>query len=242
VVIDRGARGALIDRVAVRDLHMVVNTEGGDDNFGAIGFTVSAPDVELRASSCVRCSAPSFDYGSDGGFVEVYDAGDRLHVHGNVARTVNGFVEVGGSAAGVHANDMGFDHNVMIDAGDALIIHRGGTYDLPVARLLFDQNTVVQQSAAAMPMFIGAASGLRARNNLFALVPGVTLGDVPTAGAHNLITTPATARFIQLVRGNVRLTARSPARTRRRQLPYRMDMNGNAVLRIPDVGAFQFAR
>ena len=81
------------------DLTMIVNTSGGDDDYGAVEFWIYAPNNEISYNRCYNCKASSYDYGFDGGTVEIYTNGDNSHIHQNWSENSQGFFEVGGGSA-----------------------------------------------------------------------------------------------------------------------------------------------
>lgn len=60
-------RHNLITGNYAHDLTMVVNDEGGDNDFGATGVILEASDNEVSYNRMINCEAPSLDYGFDGG-------------------------------------------------------------------------------------------------------------------------------------------------------------------------------
>ncbi|HYX38350.1 MAG TPA: chondroitinase-B domain-containing protein, partial [Oligoflexus sp.] len=69
----------LVTRNFVHDLHMIVNDQrdpnkprSGANDFGANCFWLENTDNELSYNRGENCVAPSFDYGRDGGFVELF--------------------------------------------------------------------------------------------------------------------------------------------------------------------------
>jgi len=73
----------LATRNYVHDLHMVVNTIGGDDDYGATGIWMFNSNNEVSYNRMVNCKAPSYDYGIAGGALEWYGAADNNYAHHN---------------------------------------------------------------------------------------------------------------------------------------------------------------
>lgn len=139
----------------VHDLHMVVDTPGGDDDYGAVGFDVQAAGVEIAGSSCVNCRATSHDYGYDGGFAEVWNYGDDLDIHDSSGENTDGILEVGGnlpaaSAQRVEIRDSRFD-----DAHGGIVIHQADRFGMPKSSLTVSGTTVVNTSASDNPVLSG---------------------------------------------------------------------------------------
>lgn len=178
------ATGTLIDNVRAHDLKMVVNTQGGDDDYGAVGFIVQAANAEIKNSSCVNCQASSYDYQIDGGFVEVFNKGDNLYVHDNLAKNTNGFTEIGGSG-GSSANNMKFQNNTIIDSGNLINIHTSGSYQLATSNLTFSNNTVYQSKKPFQSMFYDAGVAT-VTNNIFASAVALDSGGAPGKHTNNV--------------------------------------------------------
>ena len=96
-------RNNLVTHNYIHDGTMIVNTPGGNDDYGANGVVIFASNNEVSFNDFTRLQAPSYDYGKDGGSVEVYAEnweGDanitNLSIHDNMSTSNNGFMEVGG--------------------------------------------------------------------------------------------------------------------------------------------------
>ena len=74
------------------------------NDYGAVCFWVQAGNNEISYNRGINCRASSYDFGYDGGFVEVWENGDNSYIHHNYAQNTNGFFELGsgGSGGGVH--------------------------------------------------------------------------------------------------------------------------------------------
>jgi hypothetical protein len=172
VVSDSGdavrAMGAadLIDHVQVHDLHMIVNTPGGNDDFGAVGYDVEAPGVEISNSSCTNCRAPSYDYGHDGGFVEIWDHGDNLYVHGNVASNTDGFLEVGGDLRDGSARNVRVVGNTMNEVHGGFFVHSTGVFAITAGPILVSGNRITNREASTDAVFGGDVGTMDVVNNV----------------------------------------------------------------------------
>lgn len=139
--------GAIVNEMRARNLHMIVNTPGGDDDYGAVGYDVQAPDATVENSSCINCRAPSYDYGYDGGFVEIWNSGDHLSVHNNVAVNTEGFLEIGGGPRRRHANGVDVAHNKMLRVHGGICIHGRGQFAVPVSKVTISHNDIVNKGS-----------------------------------------------------------------------------------------------
>ncbi|HSL57023.1 MAG TPA: right-handed parallel beta-helix repeat-containing protein [Acidimicrobiales bacterium] len=241
----------LATRNDVRDLRMYVNTVGGDDDYGAVGFWVSAANNEVSYNRCTNCKAPSHDYGYDGGFVEVWQVGDGLHVHHNVAIDTDGFIEVGGRGAGASAVDMRLSYNLLVRTGISMCLHHDW---MPIDRVTFDNNTLIgpNRIACVSPSYPGFRSTIiTMRNNIFS--GNGTIATFPFTHVNNLYTANpgftlsageriADPRFRNPGAGDYRLQATSPAVDAGINVGYATDLDGNPVSPPPDLGAYELQR
>jgi hypothetical protein len=141
------ARFGVATSVNIHDLHMMVNTPGGDDDYGALGFDVESRDVEIARSRCTNCRASSHDYGHDGGFAEVWNYGDGLNVHDNVGRNTSGILEVGGTAHDASAHGIAITRNNFQDAHGGFWVHRADRFAIPAGDIVVSANTITSSRA-----------------------------------------------------------------------------------------------
>ena len=155
----------LVTGVRVDDLHMMVNSPGGDNDYGAVGFGVEAPDAQIAYSSCDNCRAPSDDYGQDGGFVEIWNNGNDLFVHDNSSSNTNGFLEIGGNSQSGSAQHVVVERNVMTQVHGGLWIHTHDRFAFPVGSVLFAYNTLVDAAQDGNQVIGGGLGSLTFDNN-----------------------------------------------------------------------------
>jgi len=91
-----------VDSNYFHDLKMVVNTEGGKDDYGAfavnvLGGSAGISNITISNNRVERAIAPSFDYGHDGGAVELFEEIDGVYIFNNFVKDSKGFIESGGS-------------------------------------------------------------------------------------------------------------------------------------------------
>ena len=147
----------------IHDLHMYNNTQGGNDDSGAIGFDIEADDVTVTHTSCIHCRAESYDYGHDGGFADIFDAGNRVKLISNTGDDIDGFLELG-SAHGGSANDVLVQGNYITHSYGGFVVHSGDTFSIDVNNLQIVGNTIINVDAEK-EMFYGNLSSIVLRDN-----------------------------------------------------------------------------
>ncbi|MBU2666352.1 alanine and proline-rich secreted protein Apa [Actinoplanes bogorensis] len=151
-------RGGWAQRVTVRDLSMVRDTPGGDDDYGAVGFLVEAHDVEIGYSSCTNCRAPSHDYGHDGGFVEVWNYGDNLDVHHSTGNNTQGVLEIGSDSGDSSAHNIRLRNNKFSNTHGGMVLHTGGNFAIGDAQIAWTGNTISSTGSSDPPILDGDLS------------------------------------------------------------------------------------
>ena len=130
----------LITRNWVHDLTMILNTPGGDDDYGAVGIGLFSSGNEISHNRLERCRAPSYDYGTDGGAIEVYGDTTANYIHHNWAHENSGFIELGGGTI----RDSVVAYNVALNNGTFAVVHLSGRHGGTVSRFCIDNNTIVE--------------------------------------------------------------------------------------------------
>ena len=236
----------LVTHNYAHDLHMVVNTRGGDDDYGAVGFAVLGPNNEVSYNRCINCKAESYDYGFDGGTVELYSNVDGSYIHHNYGRGTNGFIEVGGGSA----QNIRVAYNVSEDNyADFACLHVGGTFGSVINNFQIDNNTIIQsvnQPGAYMidcmytpftstqllfrnnVMYsanpVAADGAFTHENNIYYMVGGSPIGY--TLNATEIQADPM---FVDKSVGNFHLQPESPAIDIGTNLGYTLDFDNNPV-------------
>ena len=133
----------LLTHNEVHDMTMRVNDIEPDNNDGgANGFLIRSPNNEISYNSCVNCIAESYDYGFDGGIIELYGDTSNTYVHHNWSKNSDGFLEVGGNP-GV-ANNVRISHNVSVNnRGLFSVIHLTGVFGTTISNFRMDNNTLI---------------------------------------------------------------------------------------------------
>jgi hypothetical protein len=176
----------LVTGVRVDDLHMMVNSPGGDNDYGAVGFDVEAPGAQIAYSSCDNCRAPSDDYGHDGGFVEIWNNGNNLFVHDNSSSNTNGFLELGGNSQSASAQHVIVERNVMTQVHGGLWIHARDKFTLPVSSIVFAHNTLVDAARDGNQVIGGGLGGLTFEDNAIYSLDQVSWSGAPSVHRGNV--------------------------------------------------------
>lgn len=159
----------LVTKNYVHDGTMVVNDQGGDNDYGAVGIWLFASNNEVSYNRMINCKAPCYDYGFDGGVVEFYGDVDSCYVHHNWGENCEGAFEVGGKGATLTHNIIAY--NVCINNGGAGGFHVGGKFGVKVEDMRVENNVFVDTSHSDYAIgFWGGAPGTTDfiyRNNIF---------------------------------------------------------------------------
>jgi len=241
------------------DLTMIINTPGGDDDYGAVGFWLYGPNNEVAYNRCVNCSATSYDYGRDGGVFEIYHNGDNSYVHHNWGENSNGFFEAGGDSTQRTAQNVLFAYNVSYNNSSFACLHTGGTFSLIVKNFRVENNTVVQtgsggQLFGCMSSFtsdtmsmrnnifytsatVFSNGGFTHENNLYYFLGGGKAGY--SLGPGEKIADPL---FVNAAGKDFKLRTGSPAINAGATLGYAADFDDVPVPQgsAPDIGAFEY--
>ena len=130
----------------VHDLKMVVNTQGGDDDFGATAVHLYNSNNTVSYNQFYNCKASSYDYTSDGGGIEFYGSVSNSSIHHNWISDSDYLLEVGGGSSSVNADNV-VSYNVSINNGGIGYIHvKGGStnYGVDVRNFRFENNTIIE--------------------------------------------------------------------------------------------------
>jgi hypothetical protein len=194
----------------IHDLSMVVNTAGGDDDYGSIGVMVTGTsDIAIRDNTFKNIKASSHDYGQDGSILEGYGTVRNVALEGNYIENALCVTEFGGNSSNSVAN-VSIDHNVIVNTDNVAVFHNGTATGFglgSISNVDFTSNTV-HSTLPNSPNTYSAAFGfsgangsfLDVKNNIFEIAAmdrfdvGATnythtnnlydLGAVPTTAGH----------------------------------------------------------
>jgi hypothetical protein len=249
----------LVTKSYFHDLIMVNNTPkttNPDDDYGAIGVVIENQNNEVSYNTMENCKAPSYDYGTDGGAVEIYGNGSGSYIHCNYAIHNNGFMEVG-SGNNSSENNITLAYNVSIDNGDLLMMHYGEPFGCTYLNFNVENNTIVENKTSGTIIIVWSIPSSPVatfRNNIIYSKKTVSNTNQITHD-HNLFYLPTNANlgftlnsteqladplFVNLQQNNFHITSASPARGKGINIGLTTDIDGNSVSSTPDLGAYQF--
>ncbi len=250
----------------LHDLTMILNEQGNEGDYGAVGVTVNSSCNEICYNRMIRCSAPCYEGGADGGVVELYGTTDSCLIHHNLGVACNGFVEVGGGSA----INTRLYYNVLINNGVGICIHLNDQFASVVQNLRMENNTIIDTTSGTTPTydlidFIGTPtpSTFLFRNNIVLVKNFSYIVQTTNASSgwsfthtHNLYfldnsaiklnmtldsgETQGNPDFVNYADTNLRLAANSPAISDGLPLGYTLDFYNNPVPTIPSLGAIQY--
>jgi hypothetical protein len=250
----------LITENYFHDLHMVNNTSGGNDDYGAVGVSVEGSFNEVSYNRFINCRAPSYDFGVDGGAVEWWNTADGVLVHHNWASGNAGFLEVGGGSA----RNAVVSYNVSVNNDRFAAFHLADQYGCNIENFRIENNTIVEMptDSKGWDVFwfsdpplantvklhnnilyidwfstVSNQPGFTHTNNLYYLSNGTVLNFELGPGEN--LGDPA---FIDLAGQNYKLLASSPAIDAGLSLDYVHDFEDETVPvnQAPDLGAYEY--
>ncbi len=178
-----GGNNNAISNCKFQNMRMVRNTSGGDDDYGANGLVIGGANNSITNNSFKDLWATSYDYGYDGGAVEVYGSatGNNTIMYNTVANC-NGFMEVG-SGSGGSCNNALIAYNLIVNCGLLVYIQNGSTFTISVSNMQFYNNNIVEtvKQYTKPSSMIGMAGSPTAqgivvvKNNIFWLSSGINV-------------------------------------------------------------------
>ncbi|MGU3361682.1 right-handed parallel beta-helix repeat-containing protein, partial [Methylobacterium sp. M6A4_1b] len=142
----------LVTRSYFHDLKMIKNTANVyDDDYGAVGVMIGNSNNEVSYTKIVNAKAPSFDYGHDGGGIELFGTMDNIKIHDNWIENTVGFIEAGGYKSSL--TNISITNNVSLNNNGFVDIHNGGgNFASTFKNVDVSHNTVIEQNNAAKQM------------------------------------------------------------------------------------------
>jgi parallel beta-helix repeat protein len=166
----------------MHNMRMVRNTPTSvnpDDDYGANPMVIGSSNNIISNNRFEECWALSYDYGYDGGAVELFGGTmNNNRIMNNTAINCNGFMEIGSSSNGIAQNNI-VAYNKIINCGIIGVYQNGATFSVTVNNLQYYNNTVVEtvkQYSQPGVMFwmagTGSAGMVVVKNNIFWLSSG----------------------------------------------------------------------
>ncbi len=174
------ASGNTLEKSTITNMRMVRNTQGGDDDYGANPVVISSPNNNILNNYFKDCYAISYNYGFDGGAVEIYGSGTHNNkVLYNTAINCNGFMEFGSGDGGTSDNNL-IAYNKVINCTGLTWINNSGQFTINVNNLQFFNNVIVEtnnlfgqsSSTIAMAQTVSTQGIISLKNNIFWLMIG----------------------------------------------------------------------
>ncbi len=223
----------LVTHCNIHDMLPCHDDPGGDDDYGGNGVIMNtgASDIEVAYCRLVNLIGHSYDYGSDGGAVELWGTVSRVKAHHNYVNNSCGFLESGG-LSGEPVTDVAAYYNVIVNiVGSPMIcLHVGdGKYGIVPSNFRFHNNTCINGGSS-----YGMGSYIACSNNI--LVSSSLGGNQ----GNNYSGNPG---FVNLGAGDYHLSSTATACIDNGvNLGYTKDFDGVAVPQgaAPDIGAYEF--
>lgn len=184
IAVGNGSNYNRITQNNISNLRMVRNTPttiNANDDYGANPMVVQSSYNTIDYNFFKDCWAMSYDYGYDGGAVELYGTNiSHNRILYNTAIDCNGFVEVGSATNGIADGNI-VAYNKIINCGSAGTFQTSGTFAVKISGFQYYNNNfieTVKQFAKPSNLFYSSlktppAGMLILRNNIFWLSSGV---------------------------------------------------------------------
>jgi hypothetical protein len=168
----------------ISNLRMVRNTPttiNSNDDYGANPMVIQSSYNTIAYNFFKDCWALSYDYGYDGGAVELYGTNiSNNRILYNTAIDCNGFIEVGSATNGT-ANANIVAYNKIINCGSAGTFQTSGTFAVKISGFQYYNNNCIETEkkySKPSSLFYSSlrtppAGMLILRNNIFWLSSGV---------------------------------------------------------------------
>ena len=183
ISVEAGSDQTTIENNFIHDLRMVRNTPvamNSNDDYGANPMVIGSSKNTIKNNRFEECWARSYDYGFDGGAVELFGTSvNDNKVFYNTAINCNGFLEIGSQGNGSAWNNV-IAYNKIINCGAIGVLQNAGSFKIDIRNLQYYNNTVIEtikQHSRSTSLFWMAGTGtpgmVTVRNNLFWLSSGV---------------------------------------------------------------------
>ncbi|MEO7046170.1 MAG: hypothetical protein ABI091_12745, partial [Ferruginibacter sp.] len=172
-----------IDSTSMTDLKNVKNTPGGDDDYGANGVTITGSDNIITHNYFSGNWASSYDYGWNGGALEMFDACSRNKIMYNTMVDCGGVAEFGAYVASTVSSDNLFAYNKVINCGMLSWCNLSGSYTTNVNNTQYFNNVVIENS---LSRFSGPNNGAGVTTNPYPSTELFAYNGNPPSTVYNL--------------------------------------------------------
>jgi len=186
VYITSSSSGQWVDSCDAGNLRMVVNTPGGDDDYGAVPVQLSSSDNSVSNNYFHDCYAVSYDYTYDGGAVEFFSE-DGIPVQNNIViyNTIydcNGCFEFGANQVSTITRNT-IAYNKIINSSSFLYINNSGIYEVYVQNAYLYNNIFIQTITSRtgeadmikLKIYDPTDSIIQLKNNIFWVTNGANI-------------------------------------------------------------------
>ena len=259
----------LITQNYAHDLTAVRDSQGGNDDYGAVCFWMyGGNNIEISYNRCINGSTHSYDYGHDGGFVEIfnnYQSMSNIRIHHNYSYNTEGYYEFGAGNSGASASDITISYNTIVSPGSSTnVCINASNGNINISNIRFENNTVVKNGNTDGKQgyeFFGCRDDLSAfqvRNNIFYFTEGSYVTRHPNLSHSNNLyymtggsqvgyslgssEKEGDPKFMNLGGNDFHLQSGSPAIDGGASLGYTTDFENKNVPSgsAPDMGAFEY--
>ena len=142
------------DQNTVTNCHMgnfrdLDNTnDGGRNDYGANGVVIHGSDNIITHNTITSAWAESYDFGFNGGAIEMFNNCDRNIIMYNNIYDCGGLAEFGGDNHTVSSDDNQFAYNKITNCGGMIYCNIGDTFAIEVANTKFYNNVVVEDNSS----------------------------------------------------------------------------------------------
>ena len=186
IAITAGSDYTTIKNNSFLNLRMVRNTPtsiNANDDYGANGMVIGSSYNNILNNNFTDCWANSYDYGYDGGAVEIFGSTmNNNNIMYNTANNCNGFIEVGSNSSGICDNSL-VAYNKVLNCAGTGTFQTAGTFAVKITNFQYFNNDFVEtvsQFAKPTYLFYSAlktppAGMLVLKNNIFWLSTGINI-------------------------------------------------------------------
>ncbi|MBS1757866.1 MAG: hypothetical protein JSU03_11350, partial [Bacteroidetes bacterium] len=172
-----------IDSTTMTNLKNVKNTPGGDDDYGANGVTITGNDNIITHNYFSGNWAASYDYGWNGGALEMFDACSRNKVLYNTITDCGGVAEFGAYVSSTVSSDNLFAYNKITNSGMLSWCNLSGSYTTNVNNVQYFNNVIIENSESR---FSGPNNGAGVNTNPYPSTELFAYNGNPPSTVYNL--------------------------------------------------------